>query len=99
MATTKPEITQDILHTIARANHESKIEGEALWANVERLMFFGAGVTELRGLDDTGLCEDTIIQIASFALPSRAYPMMSAYLDELYERTVTVRMSIVCETP
>jgi hypothetical protein len=78
---TKSETRREIIETVRNGDQASALEGDALWANVERLMFWRASPNELRGLDDTGLTSRTICEIALFTLPSRSYSMVSAYLS------------------
>lgn len=79
---TKSQILADLSELLSDDSAtDSPHHGEAIASFISRLQFHGAEVYEPRGIEDTGLTDETLLRALQFCIPSRLGCDICTYLD------------------
>lgn len=81
MKTNRTQMVAELETLMSEASPADAIMGDAIAQAFDAVRFFGAGVSEGRGISDAGLPFETILRMVSFRLPYYMSDECWAWLD------------------
>lgn len=76
------QTTNEILTLLDTGNHDSLADGDELANLLNRLIYMNASVNEPRGISDSGLPNDVLMQFLAFKIPFSLYERIVDLIDQ-----------------